>query len=114
MLKTQAKLTRLGTTITENSVEKCIRVMFQLAKEHKNKTKGGMLTFGLCGETSDYLFTFGFYTTLSSDLIVNKITDNGHNLFSTIDGKSVEIAEKVDHEFIQVVALCARLFKKVD
>lgn len=114
MLKTQAKLTRIGKTITNNSVEKCIRVMFQLAKEHKNKTKSGMLTFGLCGETSDYLFTFGFYTTLSSDLIVNKITDNGHNLFATIDNNTVEIAEKVDYEFIQIVALCARLFEKVN
>lgn len=27
---------------------------------------------------------------------------------------NVEITETVDHEFFQVVALCARLFKKVD
>lgn len=113
MLKTQAKLTRLGTTITENSVEECIRVMFQLAKVHKNKVRSGMLTFGLVTETSDYLLTFGFYTTLNSDLIVNKLESNNHNLFATIDGKSVEITETVGHEFIQIVALCARLFEKV-
>lgn len=114
MLHEQAKLTRIGTTIAENSVEKCIRSMFQLAKIQKNKVKSGMLTFGLITKENDYLFTFGFYTTLNSDLIINKIENNNHNLFATIDGKSVEITETVDHEFFQVVALCARLFKKVD